>query len=83
MKGFIRGDNSNVVEVEKVKCDDGIYRYKTVNDTYYDLENLVITESDKFLVVNYHSSPINVSHFQGTSRDRRPEFMDLVLNESV
>jgi hypothetical protein len=66
-----------------VKCDDGIFRYKTADNTFYELENLVITEADKITVVNYHSMPVNVSHFQGTSRDRLPEFMDLVLNESV
>ena len=83
MKGFIRGDNTKVVEVEKVKCEDGVYRYKTSDDTFYEINSIVITETDKVMVVNYHSMPVNVSHFQGTSRDRLPEFMDLVLKESV
>lgn len=83
MKGFIRGDNTAIVEVEKVKCDDGVFRYKTLDDVYYDLDSLVITESSELLTVNYHSSPINVSHFQGTSRDRLDEFMNMVFEKSV
>lgn len=82
MKGFIKGNTAEIVEVEKIKCDDGVYRYKTSN-TFYELSDIVLTESQDLVVVNYHSTPVNVSHFQGTSRERLPEFMDLVLSKSV
>ena len=82
MKGFIRGNNKKVVAVEKVKLDDGTFKYKSSDGSLYDLDDIVITETDKVMVVNYHSTQVNVSHFQGTSRERLPEFMDLVRDES-
>lgn len=85
MKGFIRGNINDTIYVEKVKCDDSIYRYKDLNkeDTYYEIKDVVLLESDKFLVVNRHSVPVNVSHFQGTSRDRLAEFMEMVKEKTV
>ena len=82
MKGFIRGSR-DTAEIKKVKCEDGVFRYKTSENTFYELEDIVLTETDKFTVVNYHSIPVNVSHFQGTSRERLPEFMDQVNKLSV
>ena len=84
MKGFIKGTNKDdLIELNKIKCEDGIYRYKSNDDKIYELEEIVITECDDFLVVNFHSTPINISHFQGTSRERLDEFMDLVKTKSI
>lgn len=87
MKGFIRGDETfNLLEVEKVECPDGIFRYKETGSTdkFHEIEDLVIKESDQILVVNSKNVPINISHFQGTSRERVAEFMDIVkLNSAL
>lgn len=85
MKGFIKGKSKDdIIEIKKIKNSDGIFKYKNVLDgTIYELEDIVITENtEELLVVNYHSSPVNVSHFQGTSRDRLDEFMKLVRKDS-
>jgi hypothetical protein len=85
MKGFIKGTNKDdLFEIEKIKCEDGCYRYKSIDTgELYELGDIVITENKDFLVVNFHSSPVNVSHFQGTSRDRLGDFMELVKTKST
>jgi hypothetical protein len=83
MKGFLKGDKlRKPLELTKRLSSDGIYHYEDLSGNQYDLDSVVITESDELLVLNYHSSPINVSHFQGTSRDRLPEFMSVVNEQS-
>lgn len=83
MKGFIKGDKlRRDLELKKILCNDDIYRYEDESGKTYEMDSIVIIESDELLVLNYHSSPINVSHFQGTSRERLPEFMSLVNEQS-
>lgn len=87
-KGFVKGNREDEFNFVKIEVSDSVVKYQEINNAgekgrVFDPEDVVVLESDEFLVVSHHSVPVNVSHFQGTSRDRLGEFMDMVRDKSV
>jgi len=87
MRGFKKGTDVKLTFNIKKEFSKKLDRFVYVDDNgkEFEINDIVVVDlenDNSILVVNSKSIPINISHFQGTSRERYTEFMSRVSNNS-